>query len=318
MKPLRATAATPSELPSSDDLRCFLQAAKALSFRKAARAVALTPSAFSARIRLLEERIGEPLFRRTTRSVALTLAGLALQPKAEAALAAAEACVLAVRGELQIAVTSLTIGSRHELAMSWLLPALDRLSAELHGARCDLYVGSGADLRNQLRTGELDLAVASVRLGEPKLDDLPLHREDYAFVGAPKLLQETPFRRAADAKGHVLLDSTRELPLFRDFRNATRRARAIASHSRASSASAQSRPSARAPSWGEASPCYRATTSSEIWGEELQALLSSRRARVYITLRPRSTTRARESPRLRRTCRLSGSLGHCVGSRSPS
>ena len=62
-------------LPDLDSLRCFEAAAVALNFRRAARAVALPPAAFSDRIRQLEDQVGEPLFKRSTRQVALTVAG---------------------------------------------------------------------------------------------------------------------------------------------------------------------------------------------------------------------------------------------------
>lgn len=72
-------------LPSLDSLRCFAAAARLLNFRAAARTVALTPAALGQRIQKLEEELGAQLFRRTTRSVALTEAGLALLPAASSA-----------------------------------------------------------------------------------------------------------------------------------------------------------------------------------------------------------------------------------------
>ena len=47
-------------------------------FRQAAKMVALSPTAFSDRIRRLEEGLGKELFSRTTRKVALSGAGEAL------------------------------------------------------------------------------------------------------------------------------------------------------------------------------------------------------------------------------------------------
>src|SRR5437773_2384277 len=69
-------------LPSTENLRAFDAAARLLSFRAAARTVALTPAAFGQRIRQLEDQLGVALFRRTTRSVALPDPGLALLPEA--------------------------------------------------------------------------------------------------------------------------------------------------------------------------------------------------------------------------------------------
>ena len=53
----------------------FLAVAELRGFRAAARRLGVTPSAVSQAIRNLEERIGAPLFSRTTRSVGLTEAG---------------------------------------------------------------------------------------------------------------------------------------------------------------------------------------------------------------------------------------------------
>src|SRR6185295_16400638 len=80
-------------LPSIENLRCFLAAARLLSFRKASRSCSLTPAAFGQRIKHLEDELGVPLFQRTTRSVTLTEPGIALVPLAERVLAAAEECV---------------------------------------------------------------------------------------------------------------------------------------------------------------------------------------------------------------------------------
>ncbi|MET2826675.1 LysR family transcriptional regulator [Mesorhizobium shangrilense] len=55
-------------------------------FAMAAAELGMSPSAVSHAVRLVEERIGQPLFARTTRSVALTEAGEALVAAAEPAL----------------------------------------------------------------------------------------------------------------------------------------------------------------------------------------------------------------------------------------
>ncbi len=207
-------------LPSLESLRCFAEAARLLNFRAAARAVALTPAALGQRIRQLEEQIGKPLFHRTTRRVVLTQAGLALVPYAERALADAEDCLRAGRGEVGPPPLEITLGTRHELGMSWILPTLPRLRAAQPGLTIHLYFGSSADLLIRARTLEVDCAVGSMRLTDPKLDSVRLHREDYAFVASPRLLEENPLRAPPQAKNHVLIDTQAELPLFRYWRDA--------------------------------------------------------------------------------------------------
>lgn len=207
-------------LPSIDSLRCFLAAARLRSFRAAAHTVALTPAALGQRIQKLEDELGTPLFRRTTRAVSLTEAGLALLPAAERCVDAAGACVRAARGEEAAPPMEVTLGSRHELGMSWILPQLDRLAAALPALDIHLYFGSGPDLLLRVRSMDIDCAVTSARFTDPKLDAARLLREDYVFVGAPALLARLPLTRDEHAAAHTLLDISPDLPLFRYFRDA--------------------------------------------------------------------------------------------------
>jgi DNA-binding transcriptional LysR family regulator len=197
-----------------DSLRCFVEAARLLNFRAAARVVALTPAALGQRIKKLEDEVGSPLFVRTTRHVELTPAGLALLPHAALALDAADRCVRAVRGELGAPPSDLRIGTRHELGMSFIVPMLPRLEALYPSWTFHLYVGSGPDLELRLLGREIDCAVTSRRLSDPRIDFIALHREDYVFVGAPTLLRAMPLETDDAATKHTLLDIARDLPLF--------------------------------------------------------------------------------------------------------
>ncbi|CAN5676662.1 LysR family transcriptional regulator AmpR [soil metagenome] len=213
------------QLPSVDSLRCFVEAMRHQNFRKAARAVALTPAAFGARIKQLEDQFGVELFSRTTRVVVPTQSALALLPQARSCLLAAEHCVRAASGDLGAPPMDLVLGTRHELGLSWVLPQLDALARDLPWLTLHLYFGSGPDLLLRVRTGEVDCAVTSSRFSDPKLDAVVLHREDYVFCGAKTLLGKTPFRTMADARAHVLIDSSPELPLFSYLRDVHPKAR---------------------------------------------------------------------------------------------
>ena len=207
-------------LPSLEDLRCFAAAARLLNFRAAARAVALTPAALGQRIHKLEEELGVVLFQRTTRSVSLTEAGLSLVPYAERCLASARECVRAARGETGPPPTEITLGTRHELGMSWIVPQLEDLGRRFPSLDLHLYFSSGRDLLVRVRTLEIDCAVTSFRFSDPKLDSIPLHREDYVFVGSAALLRKKPLTTPAEAAAHTLLDESADLPLYRYFRDA--------------------------------------------------------------------------------------------------
>jgi len=72
--------------PVLAELEAFAAVAQARSFRKAATARGVSPSALSQSLRQLEERLGVRLLNRTTRSVAPTEAGAALLEKLAPAL----------------------------------------------------------------------------------------------------------------------------------------------------------------------------------------------------------------------------------------
>jgi DNA-binding transcriptional LysR family regulator len=207
-------------LPSLENLRCFLEAARTKNFRRAAHAVALTPTALGQRIKQLEDQLGTRLFARTTRSVALTEHGLSLVPVAERCLAAAEDCARIARGPTEHPPMDLTLGTRQELGMSWVLPQRGALMRARPWLNLHLYFSSGPDLLLRVRTLDIDCAITSTPFGDPKLDSLQLHREDYVFVGAANLLARLPLRRPDDARRHTLIDASPEMPLFRYWRDA--------------------------------------------------------------------------------------------------
>lgn len=207
-------------LPDPDSLRCFLAAAHTLNFRAAAEQVSLTPAALSKRIQQLERTLGATLFQRTTRRVSLTDAGLALVPRAEQTLDAAAACVRAARGDEGPPPLELTLGTRHELGLSWLLPQLDALEQAFPHVTLHLYFGSGPDLELQVHAGQISCAISSRQTHDPKLETAQLHEEAYALVAKPSLLKKRPLRKATDARQHTLIDAQRSLPLFAYWRDA--------------------------------------------------------------------------------------------------
>src|SRR5215471_10825008 len=207
-------------LPSIDSLLCFEHAAKLLSFSKAARAVGLTPAAFGQRIQKLEGQLGVKLFVRTTRSVHLTEAGSALREPVTRCLSLAEETIRAARGDTAPHPMELVVGARHDVGLSWLLPQVDLLERARPWLQLHLYFGSGPDLLLRVRTFEIDCAVTSSRLTDPKLDSLRLHREDYFLCAATGLLSRKALARPEDAANNPLIAVSVDLPKFRYWREA--------------------------------------------------------------------------------------------------
>src|SRR3546814_10604652 len=67
-------------LPPLNALRAFEVAARHLSFTRAAAELHVTPAAVGQQVRLLEDFMGVPLFRRESRALVLTPAGQACLP----------------------------------------------------------------------------------------------------------------------------------------------------------------------------------------------------------------------------------------------
>ncbi|NUP06560.1 MAG: LysR family transcriptional regulator [Polyangiaceae bacterium] len=202
-------------LPDTESLRCFTAAAHHKSFRRAAREVALSPAAFSDRIRRLEEQLGERLFVRTTRSCRLSKAGERALPHARQALDAARRCLVATAESPP--PFDLVLGTRFELGMSWIVPALGPLSTARPERNLHLYFGDSDALLAALGAGSVDAIVTSARFSHPGLETASLHEEKYALVAAPTLLQRLPLKTSKDASSHTLLDIHADLPLFRYF-----------------------------------------------------------------------------------------------------
>lgn len=207
-------------LPELESLRCFNAAATHLNFRVAARQVALSPPAFSDRIRRLEDTLGAKLFSRSTRKVALTPEGEALLPQSRRVLEEAAKCAAVVKDRPARTPFALNVGTRWELGLSWLTPSLDALREARPERALHLYFADTSDMFNRLREGRLDCAVTSARITSSWIRYSVLHEESYALVASPKLLKRTPLRGARDAGAHTLVDVHPDLPLFRYFLDA--------------------------------------------------------------------------------------------------
>ena len=195
-----------------DSLRCFDAAATTLNFRAAAARVHLSPAAFTDRMQRLEDGLGVTLFARTTRAVSLSADGRRLLPLARELLAGAARLEGLARSPAAAEQIVLTVGTRYELGLSWLCPALPALARAQPARTIHLYNGDTSDLLLRLERGELDAVVASMRLTSPRLSYATLHPEAYAFVARRRCL-----RRRDDARSLTLVDVTADLPLFRYF-----------------------------------------------------------------------------------------------------
>jgi DNA-binding transcriptional LysR family regulator len=147
-------------------LRAFIAVADCGGFHRAAEQLNLTQSTISQQVKRLELETRRPLFRRTTRSVALTDEGEMLLGDARRLLQLEEAArqrLMAPRLS-----GSVRLGVVEEVAGGSLPSALGRFAALHRGVKLEVQIGVSAELIDQLNAGQLDLVFAKRPLGTSK------------------------------------------------------------------------------------------------------------------------------------------------------
>jgi len=147
-------------------LRAFVAVADCGGFHRAAERLNLTQSTISQQIKRLELETKRPLFRRTTRSVALTDDGEMLLGDARRLLQLEEAA----RHRLAAPRLSGTVrlGVVEEIAGGSLPSALSRFAALHPGVKLEVQIDISAPLIEQLNAGRLDVVFAKRPLGTSK------------------------------------------------------------------------------------------------------------------------------------------------------
>ena len=141
-------------LPSLSGLRAFEAAARHLSFTRAAEELNVTQAAISHQVKGLEERLGQPLFRRLNRALLLTDAGQRLFPPVRDALdILADACAQLVDRDKG---APFTVGTLPSFAAKWLVPRISRF-LDLH-PDVDLRIAAADRIVDFVRDG-IDVGV---------------------------------------------------------------------------------------------------------------------------------------------------------------
>jgi LysR family glycine cleavage system transcriptional activator len=182
----------PSKLPPMSAVRVFEAAARHQSFTRAAEELGMTQAAVSYQIKILEDRIGAPLFTRLPRQVALTEKGLQLAP---AVTDAFEALRVAFAGVEDTVQTLISLTTTHTFASNWLVPRLGHFR-ERHPT-----IAVQVDISLQtvdLASHDFDLAIRSGKGDWPDLEKHHLFENNVTPVCSPDLLRGFDLREPAD------------------------------------------------------------------------------------------------------------------------
>ena len=187
-------------LPSLHGLMLFEASARHLNFSKAAEELAITQSAVSHAVKLLEEALGHPLFLRENRALVLTSQGQRLFASVSQGLGSIAETV----GDISAAERkdTLVVSCSTIMATEWLLPRLPGLR------------DSQPDLKVEVRCFDRDPDLMAhgidvqLRLGDgvwPDYDAIRLWQEEIFVVASPTYLATHPLAGLSDLLQHRLI-----------------------------------------------------------------------------------------------------------------
>ena len=169
-------------LPPLASLRAFEAAARHMSFKRAAAELAVTPTAVSHQIKLLEDTLGVRLFERQPRRLVITAAGLVLYPGLKEGFAAFEKAVHAAtagRGRRTVTLSATTAFTAKRLVP--MVPAFRAAHPDI-----DLRLHA-SDAPADFRGRAADIAVRYGRGPYPGMHSEVLAMDRFAPVCSPHL-----------------------------------------------------------------------------------------------------------------------------------
>lgn len=186
-------------LPPLNSLKAFECAARHLSFTKAADELFVTQAAVSHQIKLLEDFLGIPLFKRKNRALELTEQGSQYVVQVAEILHKLMEVTAQLRAKQQ---PYLTISVPQTFGIHWLVPRLSKFN-ELYP---DIEVRiKGVDQDEGLLNDDIDIAVY---YGNGKWEHLQvefLSKAPLLILASPKLLAKKPINEAVDLKKSALI-----------------------------------------------------------------------------------------------------------------
>ncbi|MFT7219912.1 MAG: LysR family glycine cleavage system transcriptional activator [Candidatus Azotimanducaceae bacterium] len=182
-------------------LRAFEAAARNLSFVKTAEELSVSAAAVSQQVKVLEEFLGQPLFRRQPKGLLLTESGELLLSELGAVFLTLDKAIARVIDN--DARSSLTLSVAPTFAVMWLIPNLQQFDV--------LY--PDIDVRISTSLGLVDFQRddfdAAIRLGGGKwfgMDNIKLFDESVTPMCSPRLLEgPDAIRTPNDLNKHTLL-----------------------------------------------------------------------------------------------------------------
>ncbi|WP_332685994.1 LysR substrate-binding domain-containing protein [Devosia sp.] len=181
-----------STLPPLTAMRAFEAVARHLSFTKAAEELGMTQAAVSYQIKILEERVGAPLFLRKPRQIALSETGARLAPDVTQAFDILRNAFADSRGLVDgmLSITSVPTFASHWLAANIGLFQLANPEMAVRVESSTHLVDFGAE--------EFDVGIRATSKPQDGMVWHLLLKAEFAPMLSPKLVEEYQVREPAD------------------------------------------------------------------------------------------------------------------------
>lgn len=190
-----------SDLPPLTSLHAFHHAAKTLSFKQAAEALNLTPSAVSHRIKALEHALGTPLFRRQTRALALTEAGCTYKITVDRVFADLAAATVALKAKPEVTVLRLSVLPLFASAV--LIPRLPKFRKK--HPHIDVSISTESSVAD-FRTDDIDMGIRNMRVAPTGPGSVKLLDTKPVLLCSQEIAED--IKSIADLKRHTLIHCT--------------------------------------------------------------------------------------------------------------
>lgn len=174
------------KLPPLSSVRAFEAAARHGNFTRAAAELGMTQAAVSYQVKLLEERIGTPLFHRAKRQVSLTETGRRIAPLVSAAFDGLDDAFSVARTDGE---SVLTISCSNTFASNWLAVRLGTFQMQRPGLAVRLHT---ADHIIDFARDEVDVAIRNSPTPWPGLVSHFLMRVPIVPLASPDFLARHP------------------------------------------------------------------------------------------------------------------------------
>ena len=172
-----------AHLPPMNSIKVFDAAARLGSFKKAAEALHVTPTAVSHQIKTLEETLGILLFVRKTRAIELTQDGKVL---AETSYNILQQLANTI-SEISTAKNSITVSTTSSFAAMWLVPNLSKFN-QLH-PDIEVAVKTGEQVDDMEKDRKIDLAIRYGTYDDSLKNSVLLTTEEIGMYATPSYIE---------------------------------------------------------------------------------------------------------------------------------